>query len=54
MDPHFPNFVIAELKTLLSEIEDAKQPSNSALHEAVIECLRKRWAKLASEPGARR
>ena len=45
MDPRFPNFMIDELKELVSDLENALQPSNGVLYETVTIELRRQYEK---------
>lgn len=43
MDPRFPNFMIDELRALLSQIEGAREPENDDLYKAVMQTLRPQY-----------
>jgi hypothetical protein len=43
MDPKFPDFMLGELNTLVTELESAQQPSNIVLYEKVMHELRKQY-----------
>jgi len=45
MDPKFPNFLMAELKELVADLENALQPSNAVLYEVVLSELRRQYDK---------
>lgn len=46
MDPRFPNFMINQLRALVGQIEDAKEPENAALYKAVMQALRPQYEEL--------
>lgn len=43
MEGRFSNFVKAELKALIEDIEAGRQPGNLVLHTVVIDWLRKQF-----------
>ena len=50
MESSFTDFMLDELKTLVSEIENAQQPSNQALYERICRDLRQDYDRM---PGRR-
>lgn len=51
MEGKFTNFVLENLRDLISEIENAQEPSNGALREAITAELRLQYDRANKRPG---